>query len=94
VSFSLFRLVFRGFSELDVGLDDIARDMSWYCRSPLSGEGDVMAAAHLIELVFGYHQNHHTPNQRGIHRVMLELRVGIVHVHMRDVLSKPLVVVS
>jgi len=94
VSFSLLRLVFRCFSELDVGLDDVARDMPRYCRSPLSGESNVMTVTRLIESVFDHSQNHHTPNQRGIYRIMLELRVGVVHVHMRNVLSKPLVVVS
>jgi hypothetical protein len=93
VGLSLLRIVFRGFSELDVGFDDIARDISRYYRSPLSGESDVMAEAGPIESVFRHHQDHHTPNQRGIYRIMLKLRVAIVHVHMRNVLSKPLVVV-
>ena len=94
MSLSLLRLVFRGFSELDVGLDDIARDVSRYCRSPLSGESDVMAAVHAIESVFGHYQSRHAPNQCRIYRIMLELRVGIVHVHICNVLGKPLVVVS
>ena len=94
MSFSLLRLVFRGFSELDVGLDNVARDMPRHCRSPLSGESNVMAVTRLIESVFDRSQSNHTPNQRGIYRIMFELRVDVVHVHVRNVLSKPLVVVS
>ena len=91
---SLLRLVFRGFSKLDVGLDDITRDMSWYCRSPLPSESDVMTKADQVQSATDHHHHCYTPNQRGIHRFVFELRVGIVHVHIRDVLSKPLVVIS
>ena len=91
---SLFRLVFRGFSKLDVGLDDIGRDMSWYRRSPLSSESDVMAEADQIESGTDHHHHCHTPNQRRIHRFVFELRVGTVHVYMCNVLSKSLVVIS
>lgn len=91
---SLFRLVFRGFSKLDVGLDDIARDMPWYRRSPLPSESDVMTEAYQVQSVTDHHRHCHTPNQRGIHRLVFELRVGIMHVHISNVLSKPLVIIS
>lgn len=53
-----------------------------------------MAATPPIESVFNHHQNCYIPNQHGVHRFVFKLRVSVVHVHMRDMLSKPLVVIS
>ena len=61
----LLRLVVRGFSKLDVGLDDIARNVSWYGRSPLPGECDVMAAMDLSESLFDRQKLPHTESTRG-----------------------------
>lgn len=68
---SFLRFVFRGLSKFDVGLDNIARNVSWDSRSPLPGESDIMTATHVFKLGLNHDKNYHAPNQHGIYRVML-----------------------
>ena len=51
---SFLRLIFRSLSKLDVGLDNIARNVSWYGRPPLPGESDVMAATYPFRSGFNH----------------------------------------
>lgn len=52
---AVLRFVFRGLPKLDVGLDDIARNVSWYGRSSLPGESDVMTATYTFQSGFNLH---------------------------------------